>query len=261
VNTDSTARCDDGEECTADSCAAATGCRRENVADGTPCEGGTGACDSGTCASLSAVQYSQDFESLDQMSPSALEDDGWLVFGNVFDGEEYLYGYGPFPAPNGGEAFCAIVTGQGGGPQGAQQMSVYNDYKNLDHANGYVIESIVYRERAITAADVGKTISFSFDAKRGNINDSADPLCPCESTATAFIKTLNPMAGFATTNFVKKDTTALMANWDRFEISLAIKADLVGQLLQVGFVSTATLYEPSGNFYDNIEVRRAPTPQ
>ena len=148
VNTDIADRCDDGEECTADSCAPATGCRRENVADGTPCDGGTGECGSGTCVPLSALQYSQDLESLDRMSPSALAEDGWLVFGNVFEGESYLYGYGPFPAPNSGESFSAIVTGQGGGPQGTQQLSVYNDYKNADHANGYLIESTVYRERA-----------------------------------------------------------------------------------------------------------------
>lgn len=261
VNTDIADRCEDGEECTADSCAPATGCRRVNVADGTPCDAGTGECGSGTCVPLSAVQYSQDLESLDRMSTSALAEDGWLVFGNVFDGEAYLYGYGPFPAPNSGEGFCAIVAGQGGGPQGTQQLSVYSDYKNTDHANGYLIESTVYRERAITAADVGKTISFSFDAKRGNINDPSDPLCPCRTTAVGFIKTLNPMAGFATTNFVKRDTTALMENWDRYEITLAIDAGLVGQLLQVGFANTTTLYQPSGNFYDNIEVRRGPTPQ
>jgi hypothetical protein len=261
VNTDITARCDDGEECTTDSCAPATGCRNDPVADGTSCDSGTGECSGGSCMSLSAVQYAQDFEALDRMSTSALADDGWVVFGNVFDGETmaYLYGYGSFPAPNDGSSFCAIVEGQGGPDQGVQQLSVYNDYKNADHANGDLIESNVFRERAITAADVGRTIAFSFDAKRGNINDPADALCPCRSTALAFIKTLDPTAGFATTNFVQKDTTALPATWARYEISLPIDAGLVGQLLQIGFSTTAILYQPSGNFYDNIEIRRAPT--
>ena len=40
-------------------------------------------------------------------------------------------------------------------------------------------------------------------------------------------------------------------------IRLPIDAGLVGQLLQVGFSSTATLYQPSGNFYDNVEVASA----
>jgi hypothetical protein len=44
--------------------------------------------------------YSQDFEALNAGSLTALGDEGWLVFANVFAGETYLYGYGPNPAPN-----------------------------------------------------------------------------------------------------------------------------------------------------------------
>jgi len=39
--------CDDGEQCTVDSCDSLTGCNFEPVADGTPCTGGT--CNSGVC--------------------------------------------------------------------------------------------------------------------------------------------------------------------------------------------------------------------
>jgi len=261
VNMDISASCDDGEECTADRCDSATGCSSDPVEDGTACDGGSGECTGGTCVSLEFVQYMQDFETLDRTNISALGNDGWVVFGNVFDGTTLavLYGYGPNPAPNDGAAFCAINVGQGGPGQGEQQLAVYNDYNNTDHARGHLIESNVYRERRIVAADVGRTISFGFDAKRGNINDPADPLCPCSSTAIAFIKTLNPLAGFATTNFIQEDTTALPEDWSRYSIELPIDAGLVGQLLQVGFASTATRYQPSGNFYDNIEVRSAPT--
>ena len=64
----------------------------------------------------SALQpYSQDFEGLMQSDPNALADDGWLVFGNVFTpDDEFIYGYGPFPAPNDGFAFYQIATGEGG---------------------------------------------------------------------------------------------------------------------------------------------------
>jgi hypothetical protein len=231
------------------------------VADGTSCDGGDGECAGGICVPLSAVQYMQNFELLNQMNVSALADDGWLVFGNVYDGETmaFLYGYGPFVAPNDGAAFCAIAVGQGGAEQGNQQLSIYSDYNNTDHASGSLIEANVFRERSLTAADVGRTITFSFDAKRGNINDPADALCPCNATALAFIKTLDPTAGFSTTNFVQLDTTALPETWNRYEISLPIDPGLVGQLLQIGFASTATLYQPSGNFYDNLEVRTGPT--
>ena len=53
--------------------------------------------------------YNEDFESLDITSTTCLGDAGWLVFGNVFDGGgNYLYGYGPFPAPNTGLALSLI---------------------------------------------------------------------------------------------------------------------------------------------------------
>jgi hypothetical protein len=261
VNTDISASCDDGDECTADICAPATGCGSEPVENGTPCDGGAGVCSAGTCRSTDVVEYMQDFESLDQMNTEALANDGWVVFGNVYDGTtmDFLYGYGPFIAPNDGAAFSAIVVGQGGHEQGNQQLSVYSDYNNTDHADGDLIESNVFRERNITTADVGRTISFSFDAKRGNINDPTDSLCPCTSTAFAFVKTLDPMAGFSTTNFVTEDTTTLPDTWAGYVISLPIDVGLVGQLLQVGFSSTATLYQPSANFYDNIELHSAVT--
>ena len=118
------------------------------------------------------TEYTQDFESLDQSSPTALSGDGWIVFGNVFeaDGTTFLYGYGPDPAPNNTGAFSGIALGQGGLDQGEQQLVIISDYNNADQATGRRIEANTFRERTITASDVGNTIVFSFDAKRGNIN-------------------------------------------------------------------------------------------
>ena len=49
---------------------------------------------------LAIEAYDQDFENLVQSDVNALTNDGWLVFGNVFtSNNEYLYGYGPFGAP------------------------------------------------------------------------------------------------------------------------------------------------------------------
>jgi hypothetical protein len=205
--------------------------------------------------------YSQDFESLDQTAGDALANDGWLVFGNVFaSGGGYLYGYGPFPAPNGGPGFCGIDVGQGGPAQGAQQLVVYNDYNNGDHAVGNLIEANVFQERIVTAADVGETWIFKFDAKRGNINDPNDPNCPCTSTAIAFIKTLDPAAGYVTTNFITVDTTDLPDTWGTFELAIDIDDSLPDQIFQFGFSNTATLYQPSGVFYDNINFHRYADP-
>lgn len=189
--------------------------------------------------------YNQNFEGLVITSPTALSGDGWVVYGNVYTpGNVYMYGYGPFPAPNGGNAFSDIDTGQGGAGQGTQQLSIYSDYNNLDHANGNIIESNVYREQTIAAGDVDGYWIFQFDAKLGNL------VAP--STAYAFIKTLNPAAGYATTNFKPLDTTTLPATWHTYEIGILITPDLVGQLLQIGFANKATGYVASGVFYDNV---------
>jgi hypothetical protein len=106
---------------------------------------------------LALTPYSQDFETLNQGDPAALADDGWLVFGNVFGPDwSYWYGYGVFPAPNDGAAFSAIALGEGGAEQGSQQLSVFSDYNNVDHAVGAYIEANVFQEQVIDAGAVGR---------------------------------------------------------------------------------------------------------
>lgn len=201
-----------------------------------------------TTASWAITPYSQDFETFDLPSSGALLGDNWKVFANVFasDGTTFVYNYGVFDAPNDGAAFCATVTGEGGASQGSRQLSVYSDYNNLDHTNssGNVIETNVFQEWTIGVADVGGTVIFTFDAKMGNLAGS--------STALAFIKTLNPAAGYAMTNFVTQDTTATPTTWTTYTIQLPIDAGLVGQILQIGFMTRASNNESSGVFYDNI---------
>ena len=126
------------------------------------------------------IPYAQDFEGLNQADTGALAADGWLVFANVFapDGAS-LDGYGVFPAPNDGAAFCAIAIGEGGAEQGDQQLVAFSDYNNTDHAVGNLIEALVFQEFLIEAGDVGETWVFDFQAKRGNIEGA--------STAMAFI--------------------------------------------------------------------------
>lgn len=198
-------------------------------------------------AQAALAPYTQGFETLNATSPTALGADGWLVFGNVYsaDRSTYFYGYGPFPAPNAGNNFCAVATAQGGTEQGNQQLSIYSDYNNLDHGIGRLIESNTYREQTIAAGDVGTRWTFQFDAKLGNL------FAP--STALAFIKTLDPANGFATTNFIKVNTTAIPTTWNTYTISISIGGGLVGQLLQFGFANDASNYVASGVFYDNVD--------
>jgi len=197
------------------------------------------------------TSYNQDFESMAPPSPGALLGDNWLVFGNVYDsGGSYLYGYGPFQAPNDGAAFCAIATGEGGPPQGNQQLSVYSDYNNPDHGVGHLIETNVFQEQTIVAADAGKTVVFTFDAKFGNLEGASE--------AEAFIKTLDPGAGYATTNHVTVDMTTAPSTWGTSSIQLAIDASLAGQILQFGFTTRASNYEGSGVYYDNVNFDAPP---
>jgi hypothetical protein len=198
--------------------------------------------------------YSQDFENLVQASPTALGDNGWLVFANVFsaDHSTYYYGYGPFPAPNNTGGFCGIDLVSGEPPQGAQDMVVYSDYNNGQHSLGFQIEANVFQQQIIGAADVGTTWTFRFDAKRGNLE--------APTTALAFIKTLDPNNGYALTNFLQADMTPIPAAWNTYSISIAIAPGLVGQILQFGFLNTASNYKGSGVFYDNVSFAQPPVP-
>lgn len=210
-----------------------------------------------TSASNAAlVNYSQNFEGMVQADPDVLGNDGWLVFGNVFDSEGgYLYGYGPFPAPNacvagGGPAFSCVAAGEGGSAQGTQQLVVFSDYNNGDHGIGNIIESNVFQEQTIAAGDVGKTMRFSFDAKKGDIGGL--------STASAFIKTVDDFS--ALTNFIAFDTTSISTLWGTYNLSIVIDASLIGQKLQFGFLNTASGYESSGIVYDNVNFGVVPIP-
>jgi len=97
----------------------------------------------------------------------------------------------------------------------------------------------------VGAGDIGDTWTFDFQAKLGNLAGA--------STALAFIKTLDPNAGYAMTNFITADMTNISTDWGAYSLSIFVDAALDGQILQIGFMNTATNYEPSGVFYDEIE--------
>lgn len=196
--------------------------------------------------------YSQDFEGLDQENAFALGivgGDGYQVFNSSFLGDSVLYSYGPFSAPNGGPGFSAIANGEGGEAQGSQYLNVYSDYGNIDHEVNIVNHvTSVFQEQTIEAGDAG-TYTFSFDAKapfEGGIDTS-------RVSARAFIKTLDPNAGFFVSNDISADTTNVSnVEWASFAISITIDDSLVGSLLQFGFETTGGGYADSGVYYDNI---------
>ncbi|MBK7704042.1 MAG: hypothetical protein IPI34_14720 [bacterium] len=196
--------------------------------------------------SQALTPYTQTFEGMPLPAAGRLIGDGWLVYGNAFNPSMvWMYGYGPYPAPNDGAAFCAVATGEGGVDQGSRQLSVYGDYQNQAQGGGNWIQANIFKEQTIVADDVGDTWVFAFQAKMGNLGGG--------STAMAFIKTIDPASGYAMTNFVTADMTAIPATWGGYQVSLTIDAGLVGQLFQFGFMNLVTLFEPSGIFYDNVD--------
>lgn len=195
--------------------------------------------------------YTQDFEGLTtapEEGTSALGDDGWLYFVNVFNSAgDYLYGYGVGPAPNVGTHMSAVVEGEGGGAQELKQLSIFSDYGNVGaHEAGDLVETNIFQERNIDASNVGQTWTMTFDAKLGNLEGA--------STAAAFIKTLDPNAGYATTNFITVDMTSIPGSWGGYSVSLVIDAGLAGQIFQFGFMNVASNFEGSGVFYDNVNL-------
>jgi hypothetical protein len=203
-------------------------------------------------AAADLLPYNQNFEAMtpnQQTFPNSLSQDGWLVGANVYNASGvYQYNYFAFPAPNGGPAFSGVATAQGGPAQGDKQLSVYSDYNNTDHANpDRRIESFVFRDiGVITAADVGKIVQFSFDAKKGDL------IAP--TTSTAFLKVLD-LPTFNQLGISSVNTTNFPTTWSFGTLSLLIDSSWVGDLVQIGFTNTAGGYNPSGMFYDNVNVR------
>ena len=188
------------------------------------------------------VQFTDDFEAYDlYVGPGSQGDigGGWTIFANVFGDfpgcSQYLYGYGPFPAPNKDSGFSNISDGSTG-----QALNVFSDYDNGDHANGNCLETSVFQEVVFSAADVG-SYTFMFVAE-------APAALGVDVVTFGFIKLLDPNNGFSTDLFEKVST--VMAGSKSITVDLDATAE--GKILQWGFSTTASNYEPSGRLYDNV---------
>lgn len=207
--------------------------------------------------------YSQDFEGLDMSSTSALADDGWLVFGNVYDTGSFVYSYGPFDAPNsaasGTDAFSAVATGEAGPNQGIQYINVFSDYQNPEHTNGsgFTVEANVFQEQIIGAPDLGSTFEFLFDYRAASA-----PFSPGGDASTfAFIKVIDPDTGFSLVTIEALETTSATEVWSEGNtLSITIDGLWENDLLQFGFLSNASNQDPTGIYYDNLEFRMVPEP-
>lgn len=199
--------------------------------------------------------YSQDFETLAAAAPfpgsnSALADDGWRYFVNVYNPDgSHAYQYGAFPAPNSLAGISAV--GSGGSTPGNQNMGVFSDYNNGSaHNGGQLVQTSVFQLQTVGASDAGTTWSFRFDARRLDI---AAP-----SSALAFIQTLNPSNGQASST-VTVDMSTVTDSWATYVLPFTVNA-AAGQLLQFGFLNNATNYNPSTIVVDNISLTPVPEP-
>lgn len=236
-------------------------------------------------AGLTLQNYSQGFESFTVSDPGApvdngdLGSDGWEVVGNQFDGTDteatpWPGNYVEFlccwePAPNsGGGAFSAVATGDDtNGNVGSNYLNIYSNYDNRAiHDNPpTIINAIVARQYDIAAADIGKKLTFTFDAKRpdldsdgfgGDNSSAAGNNCAFNCSAQAFLKTLDPSSGYSVTNEYYEVTTSIsQAEWTTFTLVVELTDPaLEGQILQLGFESFATNNDNTGVYYDNIEI-------
>ncbi|MDG1048587.1 MAG: hypothetical protein P8R46_00140, partial [Planctomycetota bacterium] len=198
--------------------------------------------------------YAQDFDGLDINDTNALINEGWLIFANVFDpAGGYLYGYGPFGAPNeNGPGFSDLSDSQQAADQGSQSLVVYSDYNNGDHGNGNYIEASVYKEQAIQTANLGQSAIFSFDVKKSDFVNNGQG----DAEMFAFIKVLDSVGGsFGTLRDRRISLTDnSIRNWDNVTITMELDPSLDGQLFQFGFGSYASNYDDTGVYYDNIDV-------
>ena len=154
---------------------------------------------------------------------------------------------------------------------GSQYLNVYSDYNNLTaHESGQIVNAFFIQQFILDAEDIGKTLTFNFDAKRpemvdyglGDSSSAVSNNCSNTCIAQASVQTLDPSNGYAITNKVIVDTSFIsQSSWETFSVSLDLSDPLLeGQILQLGFESFATNFDNTGVYYDNISFSTSEVP-
>ena len=236
--------------------------------------------------------FSQDFNGLlpanagDTADDLELENDGWVFFGSALKPAEDPNGYfqygsyeGIGGAPNNvGGAFSGVNV-DGLDPSGNQFLNVFANYNQAERCDAtgldasgnatcdtsvdptavvdtdWQIQAVVLQEiGVISTDDLGKTVTFDFDARRPDDGSAVGVNCVSPCTATAFIKTIDPNNGYDTTNNIVLDTTAIaLGTWNSYTLKLDLtNPSLEGQILQFGFENVNRGYDTSGVNYDNV---------
>jgi len=228
---------------------------------------------------LAVASYTNDY-GLSSWYNSELTNLGWETSTNVFsgipltDGSDgrgfWVYWYGFDAAPNTATApsysqILNVETDNSGGA--TNYLNVLSDYNNMTHSTPPTsVNALLLKEFVIDSIEIGKIITFTFDAKRPNFisnnfdNDESNAVgngCSFTCTAGAFLKTIDPSNNYSQTNYITLDTSSIsQSSWETFSISLDLADPLLdGQLLQVGFENFATNFDNTGVYYDNVSLR------
>ena len=178
---------------------------------------------------LAQVNFDDDFESytLNTGGDDGAIGGGWTFFANVFTDypgcSSYEYGYGPFAAPNKASGVSNITLGSTG-----QAINVFSNYAVAVHADGMCLETNVFQEVSVTAADAG-TYDFTFDT------EVSVALGPDVSTY-GYVKVIDPNNGFSTDLF----QTVSTASGGSKTLPVTLHASIDGKILQWGFANTAS---------------------
>lgn len=159
-------------------------------------------------------------------------------------------------APNSNEKYSKLEEDNGNiylskfsdysydGPFGGQAWGGSTD------ASTYVYRDV--NEVTLDSASVGSTVTFSFDARRTNLDlDNA--------SANAYIKVLET-ANWSEVAVVEADAATFGTDWSSQSISLDITSNMVNGLLQIGFTDRASSdgtqagTASTGVNYDNLQV-------
>jgi hypothetical protein len=189
---------------------------------------------------FAAINFSDDFESYPIFEGDVSDiGGGWVFYVNVYGNypgctdKWYDYG-GPFPAPNGPQ-ISNIVEGSTG-----HALNKFSDYNNADHDNGICIETNVFQERTLLSTDLG-TYTFRFETQ-----------VPMELgvgvNTFGFIKLLDPNNGYSLDIYSTVSTVTAGVK----SISVTLDPSAEGKILQWGFTDTASNYQGSGRWYDNV---------
>ena len=195
------------------------------------------------------ASYSQNFESLNGISSTALSDAGFVIYENSYNNQSLtnpVNSAGPMQARNDYRGFANVVTGQGNSAQGTQQLKIFSNYPSPYQKSNYV-DALTLQQQTIGADDLGTTWTFSFDTKQGDITGT--------SSASAWIRAIDGGNILAED---KLDTTSRGFNWESYSVSLYIDPTWNGKTLEFGVNSAATAYTMSGVYYDNFSLAGTP---